>query len=67
MIRFFFKIARINGFALRKAILDGVFFVFAGIRMPNHPASTERVHLKYDRDNIVAFVKELRDIPPEQR
>ena len=38
-----------------------------GVGLPHHPASTDRVHLKYDRDNIAAFAKEVRDIPPERR
>ena len=38
-----------------------------GVGLPHHPASTDRVHLKYDRDNVAAFVKEVRDIPPERR
>ncbi len=38
-----------------------------GVCVLNQPPSTERVHLKYDRDNIAAFVKKLRDIPPELR
>jgi len=38
-----------------------------GVSLATRPASTVRVHLKYDRDEIAAFVRSLRDIPPEQR
>ena len=38
-----------------------------GVGLAHHPASTERVHMKYDRDNVAAFAKEVRDIPPERR
>jgi hypothetical protein len=38
-----------------------------GVCLATRPASSSRVHLKYDRDEIVAFVRTLRDVPPEQR
>lgn len=38
-----------------------------GVSLPKHPASTKRVHLKYERDELAAFVRTVRDIPPEQR
>jgi hypothetical protein len=44
----------------------------AGEHRPNvglarQPASIKRVHLKYDRAAIAAFVADVRGIPPEQR
>ena len=38
-----------------------------GVSLAKHPASTNRIHLKYDRDELAAFVRTLRDIPPEKR
>lgn len=38
-----------------------------GVFLGTHPPSETRKHLKYDRENIAAFVKSLRDIPPEKR
>lgn len=38
-----------------------------GISVQNHPASTKRVHLKFDLEDIAAHSKRIRDIPPEQR
>ena len=38
-----------------------------GVCLTNNPASAERVHLKYDRDEIARFVESVRDIPPEKR
>ena len=38
-----------------------------GVFLGTHPASEERRHLKYDRENIAEFVKSVRDIPPEKR
>lgn len=38
-----------------------------GVFLAKHPASTKRIHLKYDRDELAAFVRTVRDIPPEQR
>jgi len=31
------------------------------------PASTKRVHLSYDREEVARFAKKVRDIPPESR
>jgi hypothetical protein len=39
----------------------------AGVGLASQPASDKRVHLKYERDDIVAFVRSVRDIPAEQR
>lgn len=33
----------------------------------NQPPSTERVHLKYERDDIADLIRRLRHIPPNQR
>jgi len=38
-----------------------------GLCLATRPASTARVHLSWDRDEIAAFVKSLRDIRPEER
>ena len=38
-----------------------------GICVATRPASTKRVHLKHDKDEIAAFVQRIKDIPPEQR
>ena len=38
-----------------------------GLSLAKRPASTERVHLSYDRAEIAAFSKQVRDIPPERR
>ncbi|SHN73609.1 DUF1272 domain-containing protein [Bradyrhizobium erythrophlei] len=38
-----------------------------GISVEKHPASTKRVHLKYDLEDIAAHSKRIMDIPPEQR
>jgi hypothetical protein len=38
-----------------------------GVSLAKHAPSTKRVHLKYDRDELAAFVRTVRDIPPEQR
>ncbi|MGE0419998.1 MAG: DUF1272 domain-containing protein [Acetobacteraceae bacterium] len=38
-----------------------------GVCVGRHPASTQRVHLKKDRDAVAAFVRTLRDIPPGER
>ena len=38
-----------------------------GVCLENQAASDERVHLKYDRENIAEFVKSVRDTPPEKR
>jgi len=39
----------------------------SGASLGKHPASTQRVHLKYDRAAIGEFVQGVRDIPPERR
>jgi hypothetical protein len=38
-----------------------------GLSLAQRPASTERVHLSYGKDEIAVFVKMLRGIPPEKR
>lgn len=38
-----------------------------GLSLAKRPASTKRVGLSYDRDNIAALSVKLRDIPPEKR
>ncbi|MGH6881326.1 DUF1272 domain-containing protein [Hypericibacter sp.] len=38
-----------------------------GLCLVKRPASTERVHLSYDRAEIAAFVQTVRTIPPERR
>ena len=38
-----------------------------GVGLPHQPASIDRVHLKYGRDEIAAFVTGLRIIPPSLR
>jgi uncharacterized protein len=38
-----------------------------GLSLSKRPASTERVHLSWDRADIAAFVKQVRDIKPEVR
>ena len=38
-----------------------------GISVEHHPASTKRVHLKYDLEDIAAHSNRIKDIPPEQR
>jgi hypothetical protein len=38
-----------------------------GVSLANRPASTQRVHLKWDRTELAAFVRTVCDIPPEQR
>lgn len=38
-----------------------------GVGLPHQPATNERKSLKYDRDNIAAFVAEVKDIPPAER
>ena len=39
----------------------------ADTNLENDPASTARVHTKYTRQEIEAFVATVKDIPPEQR
>jgi len=38
-----------------------------GLSLAKRPASRERVHLSYDRDEVARFASKLRDIPPETR
>ena len=38
-----------------------------GVSLDKQPASTKRVHLKYDRAEIAAFVTRVRDLPPTER
>ena len=38
-----------------------------GVGLSHQPDSTDRVHLKYGRDEIAAFVADLRSIPPSLR
>ena len=38
-----------------------------GVGLPHQPASTDRVHLKFSREDIAAFVATLRDFPPALR
>ncbi|MBO6835638.1 MAG: DUF1272 domain-containing protein [Alphaproteobacteria bacterium] len=35
--------------------------------LANHPASTQRRHSKWSRDQIDSFVNDIRHIPPDQR
>jgi hypothetical protein len=38
-----------------------------GVGLAHQPASSERVHAKYSRDEIQAFSHKLASTPPEQR
>jgi uncharacterized protein len=38
-----------------------------GVCLGKQPASTQRVHLKVDRDDIAAFSARVKDIPPALR
>ena len=38
-----------------------------GLSLAKRPASRERVHLSYDRDEVARFASMVRDIPPETR
>lgn len=38
-----------------------------GISLATRPASSERVHLKYQPDEIAEFVKSVRDVDPAKR
>ena len=38
-----------------------------GVSLDKRPASTKRVHLKYDRAGIAALATRLRGIAPEER
>jgi hypothetical protein len=39
----------------------------ASVYLGKHPASTQRVHLKWNRAELAAFVAQVRDIAPEDR
>ena len=38
-----------------------------GVSLAHQPASTNRVHLKYDRAEIAAFSARVKDVPPGDR
>ncbi|HWA44323.1 MAG TPA: DUF1272 domain-containing protein [Hypericibacter adhaerens] len=38
-----------------------------GLSLAKRPASTRRIHLSYSREEIAAFSRSLRDVPPERR
>jgi hypothetical protein len=38
-----------------------------GVCLGKQPASTESVHLKWSREEVAAFARRARDIPPENR
>ena len=38
-----------------------------GVGAGKQPPSAQRVHLKYDRADIAAFVAQVKDIPPADR
>lgn len=38
-----------------------------GVSLDHHPASTERRHLKYGKDDVAAFVAATRDVPADRR
>ncbi|HXP04567.1 MAG TPA: DUF1272 domain-containing protein [Stellaceae bacterium] len=38
-----------------------------GVLLAHQPASTQRVHLKYDRAEIAAFSARVRNVPPVDR
>jgi hypothetical protein len=38
-----------------------------GLILAKRPASKDRVHLAWDREEVVRFAKSVRDIPPESR
>jgi hypothetical protein len=38
-----------------------------GLSLAKRPASTKRVHLSYDREEVARFAMMVRDIPPENR
>jgi hypothetical protein len=38
-----------------------------GLSLAKRPASTMRLHVSYDRDEVARFAKMVRDIPPEDR
>ena len=38
-----------------------------GVSLGHQPASTQRVRLKYAKEEVAAFVASVKDIPPEHR
>jgi len=38
-----------------------------GVSLGHHPAARERRHLKYERGDVAAFARQVKDIPPEER
>jgi hypothetical protein len=38
-----------------------------GLGLASRPASPERVHLSYSKEEVAKFAESLRHIPPEQR
>jgi hypothetical protein len=38
-----------------------------GLCLATRPASTERVHLSYSKDDIAALVERVKNIPPAER
>ena len=38
-----------------------------GTGLPHQPASDKRVHLKWDKADVAAFVATVRDVPPGER
>ena len=38
-----------------------------GTSLKHQPASTQRVHLKFDKEEVAEFVSGIRDIPPQHR
>ena len=38
-----------------------------GVSVADHPPSSKRVHLSYERKAIARFVAEVRDVPPHER
>ena len=38
-----------------------------GVSLGTRPASTQRVHLKWDRADVAEFVRTVREVPPERR
>ena len=38
-----------------------------GVSLVQHPPSDTRVHLKYEREEVVAFADRVRGIAPEER
>ncbi|MEN7343353.1 MAG: DUF1272 domain-containing protein [Pseudomonadota bacterium] len=38
-----------------------------GVSLADHPASAKRISLSYSDEDIAAFTRRLRDVPPAQR